>query len=248
MSPFTNTSLRWLPGEPSDSGFCAYLERAQVAGLKANPCTATSDGLICEKPAGEKEWRSRERETARGGCGWRNVKLRWPQFIFGSVKLRSDCLSLSLCPAAQGVHRVRVLVPVRRPALYAPAAPTAPARPWSACGAAARSAASTPRPTSSPSPTDSVWSGRPRTVAVRGGGWKSDGWRVTDMYHTGLRSVNVFSHKCWKSDRTNSLLKVNFLDHFSWSSSGNSFQTLKHKTRIKGFSILSNASNHLNFL
>ncbi|GLD73205.1 attractin-like protein 1 isoform X2, partial [Lates japonicus] len=50
-SPFTNTSLRWLPGEPSDSGFCAYLERAQVAGLKANPCTATTDGLICEKPA-----------------------------------------------------------------------------------------------------------------------------------------------------------------------------------------------------
>lgn len=54
-SPFTNTSLRWLPGEPSDSGFCAYLERTQVAGLKANPCTATTDGLICEKPAGETE-------------------------------------------------------------------------------------------------------------------------------------------------------------------------------------------------
>lgn len=52
-SPFTNSSLRWLPGEPSDSGFCAYLERAEVAGLKANPCTATTDGLICEKPAGE---------------------------------------------------------------------------------------------------------------------------------------------------------------------------------------------------
>uniref|UniRef100_A0A674PAF1 Attractin like 1 n=1 Tax=Takifugu rubripes TaxID=31033 RepID=A0A674PAF1_TAKRU len=49
MSPFTNTSLRWLPGEPSDSGFCAYLERAQVAGLKANPCTSTTDGLICPK-------------------------------------------------------------------------------------------------------------------------------------------------------------------------------------------------------
>lgn len=55
MSPFTNTSLRWLPGEPSDSGFCAYLERAQVAGLKANPCTSTTDGLICEKPIGKTE-------------------------------------------------------------------------------------------------------------------------------------------------------------------------------------------------
>ncbi len=53
MSPFTNTSLQWLPGEPNDSGFCAYLERAQVSGLRANPCTANTDGLICEKPVGE---------------------------------------------------------------------------------------------------------------------------------------------------------------------------------------------------
>lgn len=136
----------------------------------------------------ERMTQQRERETARGGCGWRNVKVRWPQFIFGSVKLRSDCLSLSLCPAAQGVHRVRVLVPVRRPALYAPAAPTAPARPWSACGAAARSAASTPRPTSSPSPTDSVWSGRPRTVAVRGGGGNQTGggWQTCTTLVSGL--------------------------------------------------------------
>ncbi|CAB1432940.1 unnamed protein product [Pleuronectes platessa] len=51
-SPFTNTSLRWSPGEPSDSGFCAYLKQPLAAGLKANPCTATTDGLICEKPAG----------------------------------------------------------------------------------------------------------------------------------------------------------------------------------------------------
>ncbi|XP_044070048.1 attractin-like protein 1 isoform X6 [Siniperca chuatsi] len=57
-SPFTNTSLRWLPGEPSDSGFCAYLERSQVAGLKANPCTATTEGLICEKPAGSPQSQS----------------------------------------------------------------------------------------------------------------------------------------------------------------------------------------------
>ncbi|KAL7869247.1 hypothetical protein AOLI_G00132350 [Acnodon oligacanthus] len=48
-SPFTNTSLQWLPGEPNDSGFCAYLERAQVSGLRANPCNANADGLICEK-------------------------------------------------------------------------------------------------------------------------------------------------------------------------------------------------------
>ncbi|XP_056290986.1 attractin-like protein 1 isoform X2 [Pseudoliparis swirei] len=51
-SPFTNTSLRWAPGEPSDSGFCAFLERAQAASLKAGPCTAAAAGLICGKPAG----------------------------------------------------------------------------------------------------------------------------------------------------------------------------------------------------
>ncbi|CAG00346.1 unnamed protein product [Tetraodon nigroviridis] len=62
-SPFTNTSLRWLPGEPSDSGFCAYLERAQVAGLKANPCTSTTDGLICEKPIGPKSPSARPCKT-----------------------------------------------------------------------------------------------------------------------------------------------------------------------------------------
>ncbi|KAK9964596.1 hypothetical protein ABG768_005759 [Culter alburnus] len=50
MSPFTASTLQWLPGEPSDSGFCAYLERAEVAGLKAKPCTSNTEGLICEKP------------------------------------------------------------------------------------------------------------------------------------------------------------------------------------------------------
>lgn len=59
MSPFTNTSLRWLPGEPSDSGFCAYLEEPQVSGLRANPCTATAHGLICEKAAGNPNQSSR---------------------------------------------------------------------------------------------------------------------------------------------------------------------------------------------
>lgn len=56
MSPFTNTTLQWLPGEPNDSGFCAYLERAEVAGLKANPCTAMADGLVCEKPVGKQSF------------------------------------------------------------------------------------------------------------------------------------------------------------------------------------------------
>ncbi|XP_030195783.1 attractin-like protein 1 isoform X2 [Gadus morhua] len=52
MSPFTNSSLRWLPGEPNDSGFCAYLEEPLLWGLRANPCTAKTEGLICEKDVG----------------------------------------------------------------------------------------------------------------------------------------------------------------------------------------------------
>uniref|UniRef100_H2LJV7 Attractin like 1 n=1 Tax=Oryzias latipes TaxID=8090 RepID=H2LJV7_ORYLA len=59
MSPFTNSSLRWQPGEPNDSGFCAYLEEPQVSGLKANPCTATANGLICEKAIGNANQNSR---------------------------------------------------------------------------------------------------------------------------------------------------------------------------------------------
>uniref|UniRef100_A0A4W6CJ09 Attractin like 1 n=1 Tax=Lates calcarifer TaxID=8187 RepID=A0A4W6CJ09_LATCA len=61
MTPFTNSSLRWLPGEPSDSGFCAYLEEPQVSGLRANPfiiffvisCTGNpnqSTRPSCKKP------------------------------------------------------------------------------------------------------------------------------------------------------------------------------------------------------
>uniref|UniRef100_G3PBV2 Attractin like 1 n=1 Tax=Gasterosteus aculeatus aculeatus TaxID=481459 RepID=G3PBV2_GASAC len=70
-SPFTNTSLRWSPGEPSDAGFCAYLERAQGAGLRAHPCTAIADGLICEKPGSPKMKSARPCRTPcslRAGC------------------------------------------------------------------------------------------------------------------------------------------------------------------------------------
>ncbi|XP_077437375.1 attractin-like protein 1 isoform X2 [Vanacampus margaritifer] len=53
-SPFSNSGLRWLPGEPSDSGFCAFLPTSEAAagGLKAKPCTATADGLVCQKAVG----------------------------------------------------------------------------------------------------------------------------------------------------------------------------------------------------
>ncbi|XP_061693788.1 attractin-like protein 1 isoform X4 [Syngnathoides biaculeatus] len=51
-SGFTDGALRWLPGEPSDSGFCAYLLPAPTPGLKANACTVAADGLVCQKDAG----------------------------------------------------------------------------------------------------------------------------------------------------------------------------------------------------
>jgi len=51
-------------------------------------------------------------------------------------------------------------------ARYTPTVPTVPARPWSACGVAARSAVWTPPHMSSPSPMASVWSGRLQIVWV----------------------------------------------------------------------------------
>ncbi|XP_030628181.1 attractin-like protein 1 [Chanos chanos] len=64
MSPFANSNLQWLPGEPSDSGFCAYLQRAEVSGLMANPCTANTDGLICEKPVANPDPNTRPCKTS----------------------------------------------------------------------------------------------------------------------------------------------------------------------------------------
>ncbi|XP_077586752.1 attractin isoform X1 [Stigmatopora nigra] len=52
MSPFTNTSLQWLPGEPSDAGFCGYLAEAASSGLKAQTCISPVNGSLCERPGG----------------------------------------------------------------------------------------------------------------------------------------------------------------------------------------------------
>uniref|UniRef100_A0A8C6WF45 Attractin n=1 Tax=Neogobius melanostomus TaxID=47308 RepID=A0A8C6WF45_9GOBI len=51
MSPFTNTSLQWLPGEPSDAGFCGYLAEPAFSGLKAQTCINPVNGSLCERPA-----------------------------------------------------------------------------------------------------------------------------------------------------------------------------------------------------
>lgn len=140
-SPFTNTSLQWLPSEPNDSGFCAYLERAQVSGLRANPCTANTDGLICEKPVGESLFHSPvpfifiEKE---------------PIYISNPFSLTSYIFSfLQWAPT-------RTPVLVRCPAHCEPPVRTAPARPWNACGVEAPNAVWTPMPMLSPFLTANV--------------------------------------------------------------------------------------------
>lgn len=50
MSPFTNTSLQWLPGEPSGAGFCGYLAEPYQQGLKAATCINQINGSVCERP------------------------------------------------------------------------------------------------------------------------------------------------------------------------------------------------------
>lgn len=52
MSPFTNTSLQWLPGEPSDAGFCGYLAEPASSSLKAQSCINPVNGSLCERPGG----------------------------------------------------------------------------------------------------------------------------------------------------------------------------------------------------
>uniref|UniRef100_A0A8C5IAJ7 Attractin n=1 Tax=Gouania willdenowi TaxID=441366 RepID=A0A8C5IAJ7_GOUWI len=67
MSPFTNTSLQWLPGEPSDAGFCGYLAEPASSGLKAmpdgpsipqcrTPCAMRSTCSECTSSSSECMW------------------------------------------------------------------------------------------------------------------------------------------------------------------------------------------------
>ena len=50
MSPFTNSSLQWMPSEPSDAGFCGILSEPSTRGLKAATCINPLNGSVCERP------------------------------------------------------------------------------------------------------------------------------------------------------------------------------------------------------
>ncbi|KAJ0062934.1 hypothetical protein NL108_009424 [Boleophthalmus pectinirostris] len=68
MSPFTNTSLQWLPGEPSDAGFCGYLAEPASSGLKAQTCINPVNGSLCERPANHSAKQCRVPCAMRATC------------------------------------------------------------------------------------------------------------------------------------------------------------------------------------
>ncbi|XP_062852126.1 attractin isoform X1 [Trichomycterus rosablanca] len=68
MSPFTNTTLQWLPGEPSDAGFCGYLAEPSASGLKAAPCINSVNGSLCERSANHSVKQCRTPCALRSSC------------------------------------------------------------------------------------------------------------------------------------------------------------------------------------
>ncbi|KAI1883794.1 hypothetical protein AGOR_G00235240 [Albula goreensis] len=68
MSPFTNTTLQWLPGEPSDAGFCGYLAEPTPSGLKAATCVHSVNGSWCERPANHSAKQCRTPCAMRSTC------------------------------------------------------------------------------------------------------------------------------------------------------------------------------------
>ncbi|XP_076830982.1 attractin [Brachyhypopomus gauderio] len=68
MSPFTNSTLQWLPGEPSDAGFCGYLAEPSSGGLKAAACINSFNGSLCERPANHSVKQCRTPCALRSSC------------------------------------------------------------------------------------------------------------------------------------------------------------------------------------
>ncbi|KAM4809130.1 attractin [Rhinophrynus dorsalis] len=68
MSPFTNTTLHWQAGEPSDAGFCGYLAEPSPMGLKVASCIHQINGSICERPANHSAKQCRTPCASRTHC------------------------------------------------------------------------------------------------------------------------------------------------------------------------------------
>ncbi|KAG5265473.1 hypothetical protein AALO_G00242870 [Alosa alosa] len=69
MSPFTNSLLQWLPGEPSGAGFCGYLAEPTSYGLRAANCISPVNGSLCERPANHSAKACRTPCALRSTCG-----------------------------------------------------------------------------------------------------------------------------------------------------------------------------------
>lgn len=78
MSPFTNSSIQWMPFEPSDAGFCGILSEPSTRGLKAATCINPLNGSVCEKQGKYvgimHYWKFIERETI-GGIVFYNIDI-----------------------------------------------------------------------------------------------------------------------------------------------------------------------------
>uniref|UniRef100_A0A673IQE1 Attractin-like n=1 Tax=Sinocyclocheilus rhinocerous TaxID=307959 RepID=A0A673IQE1_9TELE len=68
MSPFTNSTLQWLPGEPSDAGFCGFLAEPTFNGLKAATCVNSVNGSLCERPTNHSVKQCRTPCALRSSC------------------------------------------------------------------------------------------------------------------------------------------------------------------------------------
>ncbi|XP_073467126.1 attractin [Aquarana catesbeiana] len=68
MSPFTNSTLQWQAGEPSDAGFCGYLAEPSTTGLKAATCIHPINGSVCERPANHSAKQCRTPCASRSQC------------------------------------------------------------------------------------------------------------------------------------------------------------------------------------
>ncbi|KAM4706561.1 attractin-like [Discoglossus pictus] len=69
MNPFTNTTLQWQAGEPSDAGFCGYLAEPSLGGLKAASCIHHINGSVCERQANHTVKPCRTPCASRTQCG-----------------------------------------------------------------------------------------------------------------------------------------------------------------------------------
>ncbi|TSW48764.1 Attractin [Bagarius yarrelli] len=68
LKELQSRSAQWLPGEPSDAGFCGYLAEPSSSGLKAAPCINSFNGSVCERSANHSVKQCRTPCALRSSC------------------------------------------------------------------------------------------------------------------------------------------------------------------------------------